>query len=145
MREKVSSVRCLNYADLNKAHSPGCTDICGQTAVATNWEKEAIALVWRGANLRRSDVSGSYHQRIKLAERCKKCRWWLTETREPVAAKLVDIQSCARRERNALQLAKAAKVSRVVKLIDEVEDETDKGTWLVLEYVFTWISRHIRE
>lgn len=67
---------------------------------------------------------------------CIKCRWYLTDTREPVAAKLVDIQSCARRERNALQLAKAAKVSRVVDLIDEVDDDTDNGTWLVLEYVF---------
>ena len=80
----------------------------------------------------------STHNPSKLpAERCNKCRWYLTDTRDPVAAKLVDIQSCARRERNALQLAKAVKVSRVVDLIDEVADDTDKGTWLVLEYVLT--------
>ena len=81
-----------------------------------------------------------YLQTRLLAERCIKCRWCLTDTREPVAAKLVHIQRCAEREKNALQLAKAAKVSRVVELIDEVEDDTDKGTWLVLEYASSLVS-----
>lgn len=67
-----------------------------------------------------------------------RCRWCLTETREPVAAKLVDVPRCARRETKALQLAKAAKVPRVVQLIDVVADEPN--TWLILEYVLTFTA-----
>ena len=53
-------------------------------------------------------------------------------TKGLVAAKLVESPISLRREKQALRLANAAKVSRVVQLLDDL-DEPEKGHWLVLE------------
>ena len=47
-------------------HTPGCTSISGQTAIASNWEKEGTALVWKGANLT-FELKVELNTRIKQA------------------------------------------------------------------------------
>ncbi|KAL3159446.1 Immunoglobulin [Trebouxia sp. C0009 RCD-2024] len=80
---------------------------------------------------------------------CSPHKWRVPSTQEQVAAKLVDNPSSVRREKEALRLANAAKVTRVVQLLDDFPEPT-KGHWLILELLdgvplstyFKWRARH---